>query len=114
MVTNNHVVPTNDSIFLNWGTSVAMVSAASGNNILASAGASTYNRIYLLTITVDTAGLVTISDYTTLKFYLPANGSITIDAQHLGIKQGTANTAITCTNAGGGNFTAFCVYGTEA
>jgi hypothetical protein len=82
---------------------------ASGGNILAAAGVGVRHRIFLLTISVDTAGLVTISDGVGAA-YMAANSSFTFDFQHIGLLQTTAATAITCTNAGGGNFTAHVTY----
>ena len=93
--------------------SVAFVQAASGNNILAGGGGSVKNRLMLLQITVDTAGTITIADFTTLKVYLPASGSFTWDFGTVGALQNTANTAITLTNSGGGNFTASVIYRAE-
>jgi len=89
------------------------VAGASALSILG-AVASTKHRIFLLQISVDTAGLVTIADFTNLKVYLPANGTWTWDFGPLGVKQGTANTAITLTNAAGGNATASLLYKVEA
>ena len=76
--------------------------AASGNNCMAAAGADIKNFVVQIIISVDTAGLVTFSDGIG-SVYLAANTPFSID--FIPAKpQDTANTAITCTNAGGGNF----------
>ena len=94
-------------------TAASSITAASGQNILAAGGGAVKNRIFLLSISVDTAGLVTIADGIG-KVYLPANGTYVFDFGGIGVKQTTANTAITCTNAGGGNFTAYVLYTPDA
>ena len=99
----------------NFPTTNAGVQGASALTILAAGGAGVKNRIFRLRISVDTAGLVTIADFTTIKVYLPANGTYTWDFTETGgWKQNTANTAITATNAGGGNVTAYCTYKADA
>ena len=97
---------------ITYGDKVVAVTGASALTLLA-AVASTKHRIFLLSITADTAGLITIADMTTPKCYLPANGSYVFDFGALGLKQGTANTAITLTNSGGGNLSAYAIYSEE-
>lgn len=97
---------------LKYPTTCVGVQAASGNNIIG-ATASKKHRLFLVTISVDTAGTITLSDCTTLKAYMAANTSITLDFGAVGFLQGTSNTAIQCTNSGGGNFTAVALYSDE-
>jgi len=114
VMTSNKIQPWDNTTVVKLGTTITAVTAASGNNILAGGGGAVKNRLFLLQISVDTAGLVTIADFTTIKVYMAANSSFTWDFGHIGVKQGTANTAITLTNAGGGNFTASVIYAADA
>jgi len=93
-------------------TAGADVQGASPQTLLAAAGASTYNRIHSMTISTDTAGLITVSDGI-CRVYAAINTPVNIIFTN-GKKQTTSNTAITVTNAGGGNVAAECVYNTEA
>lgn len=110
---NQNVTPWDGTTKVKFPTTAAMAQAASGNNLLAAAGVGLKYRIFLLTVSADTAGLITVSDFTNCKHYFAANGSITWDFGSAGILQGTANTAITITNAGGGNFGANVLYSVE-
>jgi hypothetical protein len=87
------------------------VQGASPQTVLATAGAGKKNRLHELTITSDTTGLITISDGVG-RFYLLANMPMQISWIQ-GKLQSTANTAITITNAAGGNVTAEGTYNTE-
>jgi len=107
------VIPGADSTTqIKLPTTAAWTAAASGSNLLAGVG-SMKHRLFLLTITVDTTGLVTLSDFTNLKMYMVANSSCTFDFQSVGALQTTANTNLTITNSGGGNFTAAVTYRDE-
>lgn len=92
-------------------TGTFAVSGASPQTCLASAGAGKYNRVHEITFTVDTAGLVTLSDGMGL-YYMAANTSITQQFKQ-GKRQATVATAITITNAGAGNVTCAGTYNTE-
>lgn len=114
VLTDKVIIPSDGTTNIKLGALQAHAAAASGGNILAAGAAGVKNRIYLLQVSVDTAGTITIGDYTNLKFYAAANSTTTLDFGHLGVKQGTAATAITCTNASGGNFTSNVIYSTDA
>lgn len=85
----------------------ASVSGASGATIKADPGAGNKWRIVTMLLTVDTAGLVTISDGATLlKMYMAIGVPVFADYRPIGRLQPTAHAAITMTNAGGGNVAA--------
>lgn len=85
----------------------ASVSGASGATIRADPGAGNKWRIMSMLLTVDTAGLVTVSDGATLlKAYMAIGVPVFADYRPVGRLQPTAHAAITMTNAGGGNVAA--------
>jgi len=96
----------------NLPTLTFAVNGASGSTIIA-ASASNKHRLFKLMIAADSTGVVTISDGFNA-VYMPANGTVNIDFGPIGKLQGTANTAITVTNSGGGNVSAHGTYSTES
>jgi hypothetical protein len=106
------VVPTDGTTDVKLPTTVVDVQGASALTLLA-ASASNKHRIFLLSVSADTVGLLTVSDGIG-KHYCAANGQVVFDFGPLGQLQDTANTAITITNSGGGNVAATCLYSTEA
>lgn len=107
------VIPSDGTTDLALGTTVATAAGASALTILAAGGASVKNRLYTVIVSADTAGLVTLSD-SCGALYCAANGSVVFDYGILGVKQGTANTAITATNGGGGNLAVVVIYKADA
>jgi hypothetical protein len=90
------------------GANVVIVGGASPLTVLAAHATGKYT-FWRLTVTADSAGLVTLSDgLGTL--YMGANSQVTIDLNPVGKEQTTAATAITATNAGGGNLSVIAVY----
>lgn len=112
--TNNigKVVPSDGTTDLKLPTSVVVEQGASALTLLAAGGASNYYRIFLLTISADTAGLLTVSDGIG-KHYISANGSVVLDFAGIGKKQTTSNTILTITNSGGGNIAVTGLYSIE-
>ncbi len=87
-------------------------SVASGGNLLAAATGTKKHRIYKIIIASDTgAGTMTLSDGCGT-YYVPAAG-YSFDFNPVGVLQGTADTAITCTMSAGGNFFATVIYKDE-
>lgn len=93
-------------------TTSAIAAVASGGNLLAAGGAGIKHRLFTVIVSVDTAGTITLSD-SCGAFYAGANTTTIMDYGTVGLLQGTANTAITLTNTGGGNFKACVVYRDE-
>ena len=92
-------------------TTAAVASGASGANLLAAGSGTTKHKIFYCLLSVDTAGTVTLSDGMGVH-YMTAGETIPIDFRPLGLEQDTADTAITVTNGGGGNFSASLTYST--
>jgi len=92
-------------------TTAASVSGASGANLLAAGSGTTKHKIFKMILSVDTTGTVTISDGIGVH-YMTANVPAYIDFRPIGLAQSTADTAITVTNGGGGNFSASLTYST--
>jgi hypothetical protein len=87
-------------------------SGASALTILPSAGATSKNRIFNMTITASAAGTLTISDGFGA-VYAGATVPYVLNFGVIGRLQTTVNTAITITNSGGGNVSAHGAYKTE-
>ncbi len=100
---------TTDEVF---PTATFAVGGASPQTLIAAGASGEKHRIVKMTISADTAGLITISDGIGT-FYLGANQSVQICFDPIGRQQTTAATAITMTNAGGGNVTAAGTYLTQ-
>lgn len=110
----NKVIPTDGTTDWVSPTSVATAEGASALTILAAGGAGVKNRIFEVLATADTAGELTISDSVGSIQHISAGGQIVFDFYPTGIKQGTANTALTLTNSGGGNVSAIVKYSADA
>ena len=100
---------TTDEVF---PTATFAVGGASPQTLIAAGASGEKHRIMKITISADTAGLITLSDGIGT-FYLGANQSVSIDFSPIGRQQTTAATAITMTNAGGGNVAAAGTYLTQ-
>lgn len=94
-------------------TTAASVSGASTDNLLAASTGTKKHKIFYMILNVDTAGTVTVSDGIGV-FYMGASTSVVLDFRPLGLSQSTADTAITVTNGGGGNWNASLTYSTVA
>ncbi len=92
-------------------TTAASPSGASGANLLAAGSGTTKHKIFYMILSVDTAGTVTVSDGIGV-FYMGAGTSVVVDFRPIGLAQNTADTAITVTNGGGGNWSASLTYST--
>jgi len=90
----------------------AITAGASGANLLAAGTGTTKHKIFYCLLSVDTAGTVTLADGLGT-YYMTAGETIPIDFRPLGLEQTTADTAITVTNGGGGNFSASLTYSTS-
>lgn len=97
---------TTDEVF---PTLSAVTSGASGANLLAAGSGSTKHKIFYMILSVDTAGTVTLSDGMGVH-YMAASSNVIVDFRPIGFEQTTADTAITVTNSGGGNFSASLTY----
>lgn len=86
------------------GEVLATINGATPQTIVAAAGAGLKRRLFNLTVGASTAGLITVADGANIAlFYAAANTVTQITFGKDGIKQPTANAAITLTAGGGGN-----------
>ena len=80
-------------------TTAATVTGGTPLTILAAGGGAVKYRFFRIQLGSTVAGAIVLSDGMGT-YICPANSTITIDFGHLGLKQTTANTAITATLAG--------------
>lgn len=87
------------------------VQGASGATLI-TATAAKKHRLHSMVLSADTTGLVTINDGIG-RFYITASIPVSVQWGTDGKLQTTANTALTATNAGGGNIACCGVYNDE-